>query len=98
MVTGLTVCRRSAERRFRAVVGRGIAAELRRTRIEHANELLAETGLSVSEVSERAGFPTPERFAVAFRREARTTPTAYRAQVGRSGPAGRPTGSPLMRW
>jgi LacI family transcriptional regulator len=82
-VRGLPVSRRSAERRFRAVVGRGIAEELRRVRIEHAKELLAETALSVADVAERSGFATPQRFAVAFRREAHTTPTQFRSQAGR---------------
>jgi LacI family transcriptional regulator len=83
-VRGLPVSRRSAERRFRAAVGRGIAEELRRVRIGHAKELLAETALSIADVAERSGFATPQRFAVAFRREAHTTPTRYRAQAGRA--------------
>jgi AraC-like DNA-binding protein len=53
-------------------------------RIGHAKELLAETALSIADVAERSGFATPQRFAVAFRREAHTTPTRYRAQAGRA--------------
>lgn len=82
LVRGLTVSRRSAERRFRAVVGRGIAEELRRVRVEYAKELLTETALSVADVAQRAGFATPQRFAVAFRRAIGTTPTGYRDGCG----------------
>jgi LacI family transcriptional regulator len=82
VVRELSVCRRSAERRFRSVVGRGIAAEIRRSRVERAKELLAETGLSVADVAARTGFASPQRFAVAFRRTEHMTPTAYRARYG----------------
>jgi LacI family transcriptional regulator len=87
VVRGVAVSRRSAERRFRAVVGRGIAEELRRSRIEHAKGLLADTSLSVADVAARSGFASPQRFAVAFRREAHTTPSGYRERHGRAGGA-----------
>ncbi|MBX9623213.1 MAG: substrate-binding domain-containing protein, partial [Gemmataceae bacterium] len=82
VVGRLDISRRSAERRFRRAVGRGIAAEIRRARVERAKDLLAGTGLSVAEVAARAGFPSPQRFAVAFRRDAGLTPTAYRSRHG----------------
>jgi LacI family transcriptional regulator len=82
LVRDLPVCRRSAERRFRAAVGRGVAEELRRVRVEYAKELLAGTTLGVAEVAARAGFTTPQRFAVVFRRAAGTTPTGYRSRHG----------------
>ncbi len=88
VVRGLELSRRSAERRFRAVVGRGIAAELRRSRIEHAKGLLADTALSVTDVAARSGFTSPQRFAVAFRREVRMTPSRYRSLYGRVGSPG----------
>lgn len=82
VIRSLPVCRRSAERRFRAAVGRGIAEELRRGRIGYAKELLADTALPVADVAARSGFSTPQRFAVAFRRETGITPTEYRDQCG----------------
>ena len=46
----IPVSRRTLERRVRAVLGRGVWEEIRRTHVERSKSLLAETGMSMSEV------------------------------------------------
>lgn len=72
------VGRRTLERRFRAVLGRSLAEEIRRCHVERAKELLADPHLSLTVVSERAGFGSPKQFAVAFRALTGMTPRMFR--------------------
>jgi LacI family transcriptional regulator len=73
--------RRSLERRFRAAVGRSVATEIRRTRVERAKQLLASTRLTVEEVAEASGFTSATLLGVAFGKSVGRTPTAYRREV-----------------
>jgi len=72
--------RRTLERRFRAVLGHGVLAEVRAARLNKARELLAGSDLSIASIARRCGFGNTERFSRVFREESRTTPTAYRRQ------------------
>lgn len=74
----VTLSRRQLERRFRAAVGRSVLDEIRRCRIDRAKQLLAETELTLAQVSTACGFSTPSYFTVVFRGEAGQTPGAYR--------------------
>jgi len=74
------VSRRSLELRFRTVLRRGIAEELRRVHLERAKQLLATTSLPVGEVAERAGFASVYYMSRIFRSQTNQTPTAYRRQ------------------
>jgi LacI family transcriptional regulator len=74
----VTVGRRSLEQRFRAALGRTVAAEIRRARIDAARVLLARTDLPVRAVARRCGFRSAQRFHVAFRQVTGTTPTTFR--------------------
>ena len=74
------VSRRSLELKFRTVLRRGIAEELRRVHLERAKQLLASTSLPVGEVAERAGFASVYYMSRTFRAQTRLTPTAYRRQ------------------
>lgn len=73
--------RRSLERRFRALLERGLGEEIRRAHLERAKDLLASTVLTVAEVAEQSGFASVHYLSRLFRREAGLTPTAYRRQV-----------------
>ncbi len=73
--------RRSLERRFRAVVGRSVASEIRRTHVRQAQQLLASTDLSVEEVALASGFTSATRLGVRFRKVTGLTPTGYRRRV-----------------
>lgn len=72
------VSRRWLERRFREVLGRGPAAEIRRVRLARAKSLLAETDLPVPEVARLAGFGAREYLAAVFKAELHTSPRQYR--------------------
>jgi LacI family transcriptional regulator len=72
------VGRRTLERRFRAVLGRGLAEEVRRCRVERAKELLADRQLSLATVAQRAGFGSAKQFAAAFRTLTGLTPRLFR--------------------
>jgi AraC family transcriptional regulator len=50
-------------------------------RVERAKALLADPGLSISDVALRAGFATPSHFSTVFRRVTSATPRAWRAAL-----------------
>ena len=68
------VSRRWLERRFREVLGRGPAAEIRRVRLSRAKRLLAETDMPVPEVARLAGFGSREYLAAVFAGELASVP------------------------
>lgn len=74
------LCRRALELRFKHLLGRSPAAEIRRVRIEHATQLLQRTKLSVAIVAERSGFNSPEYMASVFRSQLATSPLFFRKQ------------------
>ncbi|NLX95255.1 MAG: substrate-binding domain-containing protein [Rhodopirellula sp.] len=75
------VSRRWLERRFREVLGRGPAAEIRRVRLERAKRFLAETDLPVPEVARLAGFGSREYLAAVFKAEGQLSPRQYRKRT-----------------
>lgn len=79
-IAGLS--RRALELRFRQLVGRSPAAEMRRLRLENAITLLRQTNLAVSQVAERCGFSSPEYMASVFREEYGVSPLHFRKKVG----------------
>ncbi len=76
---GCGVSRRVLEKRFAKVMGRGVFAEIRRTRIEAACEMLHRSDKSVAEIGERCGFGDASRFSEAFRKAKGCTPRRFRA-------------------
>lgn len=72
------VARSSLERRFRKYLGRSPQAEIRRVQVEHAEQLLRETDLSLDKVSRRTGFKHVEYFSVVFKRVKKVPPGQYR--------------------
>ena len=74
------LCRRALELRFRNLLGRSPAAEIRRVRIAHAIRLLQHTNLSVGTVAERSGFNSSEYMASVFRAQLAMTPLHFRKQ------------------
>lgn len=72
------VSRRSLERRFRKLLNRSIAEEIRRVHLDRARDMLADTELSMSEIAEHAGFTNARHLSVAFRQQLGSTPSAYR--------------------
>jgi LacI family transcriptional regulator len=76
--------RSSLQRRFKAVLGRTPKAEILRTQLERAKELLAHTDLPIAEVAGRCGFAQLKRFSGAFHAKIGMPPGAYRRRVRKS--------------
>ena len=72
------VSRRTLELRFRAAFGHGPAEAFRLRRLVLAKRLLAETGLTVAEVSARVGGGSVQTFTTLFRRLCGCTPAEFR--------------------
>ena len=64
---------------YRALAGVSLGATVQRLRLTRAAHLLASTSASVSEVSGRVGFETPQAFARAFRQHFGVAPSEARA-------------------
>jgi len=70
-------------RLFKKLTGASPHAFLATLRVNRAQTLLAETDLSISEVSARVGYSSPSHFTKAFRQATGLTPRAFRnALVG----------------
>lgn len=80
VLAAVPMSRSSLERRFREHLGRTPLAEIHRSRVDRARELLVQTDLSVEEVAWRSGFTRPQRLATVFGRLTGQTPTQYRNQ------------------
>ncbi len=81
LADALDISRRTLEQRFRRVLGRGPAEELRRQRIERAKILLQETTRTVLDVALRSGFAGAPQFSSAFRQATGMSPSAFRRRV-----------------
>lgn len=78
VVRAVGTSRRALEYRFRDHLGRPIAAEIRRLRIERAKRQLAETDRPVHVIAIDAGFGDSKRLCETFRREVGVSPSEYR--------------------
>jgi LacI family transcriptional regulator len=79
VVAHLGDARRTLEIRFRQALGRSIHAEIQRTRLERAKQLLLETDLPLPRVARACGFGSPSYLAAVFCRHLGVTPVKYRA-------------------
>jgi LacI family transcriptional regulator len=80
IASDLAVPRRGLEKKFRALLGRSVLAEIHRARVDQAKELLADTDLKMLQVARRLGFSNSQRLALVFRKITGMTPGAYRRQ------------------
>lgn len=74
------VSRRALERNFRRFVGRSIGEEIRRARLNLAEQLLIETELAVGQIAERTGFTEAKYLSTEFHRSKGVTPSKFRKQ------------------
>jgi LacI family transcriptional regulator len=74
----LSMTRRTMERRFRKLVGRSPADELRRLKLERAKTLLAHSTIPVHQIAADLGFATAAHFTTFFSHATTQTPTQYR--------------------
>ena len=75
--------RRYAENRFKTVVGRTIMEEIRRVKLERVCALLAETNLSIGEITHQCDFARESHLAFLFRKQYDMTMSQYRARARR---------------
>lgn len=75
------VSRRELDALFRDTIGRSVAAEIQRVRLNHARRLLEETDYPVPDIAEAAGYSSASYMVQVFRRELNTTPAKYRVGV-----------------
>lgn len=71
---------RTLQLRFRKILDRPIATEIRRLRIERAKRELAHSKRPLSEIARDVGFGKSMRMYEVFRRELGVTPSAYRRE------------------
>lgn len=71
--------RRTLEYRFAAVLGRTVAEEIRRLRLDRAKRFMLDTDLSMKAIAREAGFRNEQRLSEAFRRTVGMTPSEYRS-------------------
>lgn len=69
------------ERRFADMVGRSPKAEILRVQLSRARQLLTETDLPLSEITERCGFKHPEYFNAIFRAKTGISPGRFRQRI-----------------
>jgi LacI family transcriptional regulator len=80
IVREMAVARRALEQRFLRIVGRTLAAEIRRVRIEEAKRLLMESGRPIADIARMAGFGHEDLLSRVFRRGVGMTPSQFRRQ------------------
>lgn len=73
--------RSTVERRFKAVLGRTIHAEIERVRLECAKQLIANTDLPLKLVATQAGFKYVQYLTKLFRERLGQTPAEFRKQA-----------------
>ena len=79
--------RRNLDRAFRAALGRTVAGELARVRLEQAMRLLDETDMDFDQVAAEAGFTSRDHLRQTLRRQTGLTPRAYRDRQATRPPA-----------
>jgi LacI family transcriptional regulator len=76
----LKVARRGLEQRFRKVLGRSVAEEIRRVRMDYVKKQLRDTVEPVSAIAAACGFLHPEVLTRSFHREFGLSPSDFRRQ------------------
>ena len=79
----VAISRRILEQKFRLILGRSPAAEIRRVRLLRATDLLSTTDWPISQIARDSGFAHAEGMNRVFQREIQQTPTGYRSQARR---------------
>ncbi|MGC9455715.1 MAG: substrate-binding domain-containing protein [Phycisphaerae bacterium] len=80
VVQHVSISRRSLEIRFRRIMGRTLHAEIQRTHVQKARQLLAQTDLPVTKVAEACGFSRLKQLTETFTRHEGVSPRDYRKQ------------------
>ena len=81
LLGAVPLSRRVLEARFRKALNRTPHQEIARVRTDAVRDLLLETDMSLSQISEALGIKHPEYLSVFFKKETGTTPREYRDRV-----------------
>jgi LacI family transcriptional regulator len=81
LLGSIPLSRRVLEARFRKALNRTPHQEIQRVRTNAVRELLLDTDMSLSEISEAIGIEHPEYLSVFFKKETGLTPREYRDQA-----------------
>ena len=81
IVRHLHVSRRWLEKRFKAVIGRTVYAEIMRVRLERVQTLLRESAMTIEAIADECGFASASHLGTLFRQHFETTPAAYRRRL-----------------
>ncbi len=81
VASAVAITRRTLERKFRDSLGRTIAEEITRLRIERAKRLMVETKDSFKALAMDLGFRNADHFYKVFSRVEGITPSQYRNQI-----------------
>ena len=73
-----SVSESSIKKYFSGIYGQSISQYATHRRMDHAAELLADTGLPIIEVASQVGYESQSKFAAAFRKEFGVSPRDYR--------------------
>lgn len=71
-------------RKFKKLAGEPVSLFIQRLRVTRAVELMADPGLSITDIAGMVGFNDPGYFATCFKAQTGRTPTQYRQQSGLS--------------
>ena len=78
VAAAVATTRRTLERRFKEAMGRSIAGEITRLRLQRAKRRMVETDASMKDVAIEAGFRTADHFGKVFSRVEGISPSQYR--------------------
>jgi LacI family transcriptional regulator len=81
IVTATKSSRSTLKRRFKAVTGRTLLAEIQRVRLERAKQFLAAGHLSLRLVAKKSGFCSVQYLSTVFRQHFGQTPREYRQSL-----------------
>lgn len=83
VVDHVAMSRAFLEPRVKAVVGRTIHQEIQRVQVEQVKTLLADSDLSLKQITRRCGFKYPQYMARVFRQATGQTPLEFRRRAGK---------------
>ncbi len=101
IVSGVSMSRRRLHDAFVRVIGRSVADEIARLRVEHAKRMLAESAEKQYQIALQSGFKSEARLVLVFTRITGMTPGEYRRianpAFAQSPKPGRPPGATRPR-
>jgi LacI family transcriptional regulator len=81
IVSATKSSRSTLKRRFKAITGRTLLAEIQRVRLERAKQFLAAGHLSLRQVAKKSGFCSVQYLSTVFRQHFGQTPREYRQSL-----------------